>query len=319
MALSMMVATGFFVTPQITAHAAAAAFPRSFHEKVDGTTYTWIEQTRSYKDLKKKRLDTGKWLVKKGNATLGSIEVGVNEFTTASRQHGFAIDTTTSISGLGIPHEIIVGDFPGLPDAMNSESPYGFGDISYKPHGQYVAKIGGFTHGRWHEDVTKSPYIGSHMVKNMDHLLALQDDANAKLENIYRTGSKIHHALTPAVLPIPVAALVLTAAGLVLGVGGGLVNQVCNAGHCGKHSKTWAMIGGIVGVLGTLCTIVSGASVTGWVIASRQALPAATEAVTAIAQATNVVEAGAVAASAPAAGTIPAAVRSAFPLPVIVG
>ena len=169
-ALGVMVAAHLLFIPQQTAHAAGRP---SFREIVDGRVYYWTQQTDGYIDRSKNRFDTGQWNVTVGIINsrpneLGQIEVGINEFTSGTGHHGFAIDTTSTITGdNGGPlwaHELLGSEHPSLPDRVSHESPWGFGDVK-SPH---AAIIEGFAHGHFHRDVTNNPARETQMLSNMN-------------------------------------------------------------------------------------------------------------------------------------------------------
>ncbi len=327
-ALTIMVAASAIFFPSQTTHAATAqnsaatALPAGFTETILGESYTWKEASPWYTDPVKKRVDTGKWVVKEGNYVQGTVDVGVNEFTSGNGHPGWAIDITTSIHGVNLPHEIIESSYPPEEAAAQHESAWGFHDGFYNNQSGPFSFIQSPSDGPFPDQLVQvSGTNASPMFHNMQHQIARQNEAYSRLENVYKVGAgqRATSSTTPHVLPIPAAVLVLAAVGLVLAVGGGTVAAVCNANFCGKHSKTWAVLGGIAAVLGTLCTIISGASVTGWIIAGRAATAAATEGVQAVAEAERAVELGSRYASSPAASGIPADIMAAFAEPEIGG
>ena len=331
-ALTIMVAASAVFFPSQTTHAAtaqnslAAALPAGFNETILGETYTWKEASPWYTNNALKRVDTGKWVVKEGNYSQGTVDVGVNEFTSGNGHPAWAIDITTSIHGVNLPHEIIESSYPN-DGRFQHESAWGFANSYYGPSNavSYITNPSDGPFPVQEDEATGG--AASPMFHNMQHQIARQDESYSRLENVYKVGAgatpgagqRVASSTTPHVLPIPAAVLVLAAVGLVLAVGGGTVAAVCNANFCGKHSKTWAVLGGIAAVLGTLCTIISGASVTGWIIAGRAAAAAATEGVQAVAEAERAVELGSTYASSPAASGIASDIMAAFAEPEIGG
>lgn len=175
----------------------------------------------------------------------GTVDVGVNEFTSGNGHPGWAIDITTSIHGVNLPHEIIESSYPN-DGRFQHESAWGFANSYYGPNNA-VSYITNPSDGPFpvQEDVATGG-AASPMFHNMQHQIARQNEAYSRLENMYKVGAGVNtgagqratSSTTPHALPIPAAVLVLAAVGLVLAVGGGTVAAVCNANFCGKHSKT---------------------------------------------------------------------------------
>jgi hypothetical protein len=165
------------------------------------------------------------------------------------------------------------------------------------------------------------------MFNNMQHQIAIQRDAYYKLENVYKAGAKANimggggRNATGALivdqpaLVFPLSVYILAAAGITLAFGGSIVHELCGSGHCGKHSKTWAIMGGIATAIGTVLTILSGYSKSGAAIRAGQlAAEAFTEGTQSEAAAERLVELGSNYASASSSFNIPTDVSAALPL-----
>ncbi len=321
----ILVASGILFLPRQAKPAdAASTFLPSFTEVAAGQHFTWKEASPWYTSPDRYRVDTGKWVVKEGNSAIGTIEVGINAFYADNKGDiGWAIDTTTSIHGVSLQHEIVESSYPNEGRIQN-ESPWGFADSYYGPNNP-VTYFESPTSGPLHyqeDEATGSKALP--VFNNMQHQIAIQRDAYYKMENVYKAGGQgdikggvglgtadLMHIAKPN-FALPVALYILAGAGLLLGVGGGIVNQVCSANHCGAHSKTWAMIGGIAQVIGTLLTIVGGVSVTGEIIAGRAAAAAMTEGARSVAAAERMVELGQGFAASSTARGIPGDIGAAF-------
>ncbi len=328
LAFILIVAAGVVFLPHQTTPASAATnrILPSFNESVDGHTYTWKEVTPWYATTSTRRVDTGKWVVKEGRYSLGTIEVGVNEFTSSTNHPGWAVDTTTSIRGIYIPHEISEPSYPNE-GRVQHESPWGFADSFYGPNSP-VSYIDSPSKGPFpsQQDIATGSQALP-MFNNMQHQIAIQRDAYYKMENVYKAGARADimggggrnaaGALIVAqpALVFPLSVYVLAGAGITLAFGGAIVRELCGAGHCGKHSKTWAIMGGIAVAIGTVLTVLSGYSRAGATIRAGQlAAEAFTEGTQSEAAAERMVQLGTPYASASSSFNIPGDVSAALPL-----
>ena len=323
--LIVAVSVGFlpFQTPHVSAamNTILASIPKSFTETVGGSTYTWKNASPWYTDPVKNRLDTGKWVVKEGAQAIGTIDVGINEFTSGNGNPGWAVDITTSLHGVNLPHEIIETAYPN-DGRVQHESPWGFADSFYGPNNP-SSFIESPSDGPFPKQLVEAFGSNAHpMYRNMQHHIAEQTDAYRKLVAIDQGGARgiigLGQPTAGSIAPnIPSrAAILLAIAGVALTLGGGAVNTVCNTNRCGKHSKTWAAVGGMVAIVGGLCLAFAGINVDSWRVA-LPAVAAATEGIRATAVAEEMVSRGVGFASSSAADGTSTNVADAFPNPVI--
>lgn len=328
LALILMIAAGVVFLPrQITpASAATNRLLPSFEERVGGQTLTWRQVTPWHATASTRRVDTGKWVVREGKYTLGTIEVGINEFTSSTNHPGWAVDTATSIHNVYIPHEISEPSYPNE-GRVQHESPWGFADSFYGPNSP-VSYIESPSKGPFpsQQDIARGTQALP-MFHNMQHQIAIQRDAYYKMENVYKAGARADilggggrntvGALMVAqpALVFPLSVYVLAGTGILLAFSGSIVHELCSSGHCGKHSKTWAIMGGIATAIGTVLTILSGYSQSGAAIRAGQiAAEALTEGTQSVAAAERMVELGSNYASASSSFTLPGDVSAALPL-----
>ena len=330
-ALIVIILAGLALTPFQATHAAAVTasanrFLPNFSERVDGQTFVWKEITPWYINYQQKRVDAGKWVVKEGRYALGTIEVGINEYTTGLGHPGFAIDTTTSIPGLGIPHEITIGSYPSEGHPQH-ESPFGYADSYYGSRSPFSI-IESPTNGVF--PYTSDEATGGEaapMFNNMQNLINGQNHAYYVLENIYKLGAKgvttggngqtASNPMSSVRPAFPIALFAgLTAAGALLGFSGTVVKEVCTTFGCGKHTKIIAMVGGIIAQFGTLLTIASGASAFGVAI-YRASAGAGTQGIRAVAAALRMVQEGPSYAASRRAAGIPADIVRSISLPTM--
>ncbi len=323
--LIVAVCVGFlpFQTPHVSAamNTIRASIPKSFTETVGGSSYTWKNASPWYTDPVKNRLDTGKWVVKEGAQAIGTIDVGINEFTSGNGNPGWAVDITTSLHGINLPHEIIETAYPN-DGRFQHESPWGFADSFYGPNNPFSI-ISSPSDGPFPMQLVEATGSNAHpMYRNMAHHIAEQTDAYRKLVAIDQgsargtigLGQPIAGSITPNIPSR--AAILLSIAGAVLTLGGGAVNGICNTNRCGKNSKTWAAVGGMFIIIGGLCLAYSGVNVDSW----RVALPivgAATEGIRATAMSEEMVSRGASFASTAATYGTSIDVETALPVPGI--
>ena len=301
--------------------ATSLTLPQSFHEISDGTTYQWTLLNNGYWNVSQGRVDSGRWFVQqltsRGYVGIGTISEGVNIFPTGSGHYGYALDTNTTIPNVRLQHETVVDEFPAQLSTLNNESPWGTGVKHRGLVYSLETPLPDAQENNANEhSVAARGALGNQLYYNGLHMLNEEDSNYRNLETdsglypLPRVTTLVPRVHSPAVLPLGV--LALAAAGVTMGVAGGVLVSACGQHFCGKHSRTWAMVGGILAAIGTLCTIISGASVTGYIIAARGVQGPAAGVVAAAAMAEREVGLGSVYASARTSFEVAPDIQGAF-------
>jgi hypothetical protein len=330
-ALAILITVAGLLTfwPRQTTPASAAGnrLLPSFKEQVGGQTFIWKQASPWYANASIRRVDTGKWVVREGRYTLGTIEVGVNEFYSDNKgDPGWSVDTTTSIHGVTIPHEITESAYPAE-GRVQHESPWGFADSYYGPNNP-SSFIENPTDGPFPNQLVEASGANAHpMYRNMQEQVGIQQQQYTALENLYRTGAQGNiiggggHATDGAMLVnqpalvFPASVYVLAAAGLTLAFSGAVVTQLCGHNLCGKHSTLWAIVGGIAAAMGLVMVTLSGYSTAGASVRAAQlAADKLTASTRSVASAERLVELGMRFASSRAGYGTPGDISAAMPL-----
>ncbi len=274
--------------------------PASFAEDVgSGSAYSWKYEGGAYSALENKNLgnlNSGTWDVQEGSTDLGTVNTNVivnNDPT--SGVTSYTVNTTSTIPGIasllsGSSTEAIPETGPNDYRSVFGQGAMADTDTAGNPAWEIDTNEG----QTGNVDLsTGDSTLGPEMFHNMANLTTQEEQNYIDAEDVYQaqsdTGNGTFAMASSRFQPLsfqqpthpgfvwalPASVVLLAAAGFLLTVGGGVITSVCGHGKCGNNSTTWAIVGGIMAAIGTGCLIVSGASISGWLIASRAATAAA--------------------------------------------